>query len=287
MTLELEKRIGNIVGLAKNADELKLFKRFCFNVHEWLEISNVFYRIVYEDGSDKQKAVLANDHPLNIIIVKFPLKLVELSQTIFLDSIDNLKLKSVNKINLASSLDKETNKEVVEYLKELKSLSMAQGKGSAEIFSDISLKAHEMILSQAEEDLRRNPDRDTTRDIIRNLLILREDIENEMSENRLSAFESEPLTFQSVRMLNILASCLVHIEKEDIAIKIWEIIVSPHQIFQTLDNLETKKQAIWKKEQGEHLKHLLHYMDLSRKYGRYELSMQKSHEAIVICHRLK
>lgn len=163
--------------------------------------------------------------------------MVELSQTIFLDSIDNLKLKSVNKINLASSLDKETNKEVVEYLKELKSLSMAQGKGSAEIFSDISLKAHEMILSQAEEDLRKNPDRDTTRDILRNLLILREDIENEMSENRLSAFESEPLTFQSVRMLNILASCLVHIEKEDIAIKIWEIIVSPHQIFQTLDNL--------------------------------------------------
>lgn len=286
MTAGLEKRIGNIVGLAKDPIEEDLFKRFCFNVHEWLEISSVFYRIVYEDlGGDK--AVLASDHPLNIIIVKFPLQIIDLSQKIFTNPIINLKLKSVNKIKTLSSPDKEVNRQVIEYFKELKELCKAQDTGSEEIFSDIGLKTHEMILNQAEEDLKRNTDRDPTKEIIRNLLILREDLEKEMSDNRQNAFESESLTFQSVRMLNILAECLVRIERDDIAIGIWELIVSPHQIFQALDNLETRKQGLWKRQPEEHLKHLLNYMDLSRKYGCYELSMRKSQEAICICHRLK
>ena len=69
-------------------------KKFAYEIHQLLEISNVFYRIMYDPSNPKVKENTdAHKNPLSIILVKYPAKIVEVAQQIFEDDIHDLKVK--------------------------------------------------------------------------------------------------------------------------------------------------------------------------------------------------
>ena len=61
-------------------------KKFAYEIHQLLEVSNVFYRIMYDPSSSSAKMkenIDAHNNPLSIILIKYPAKIVEVAQQIF------------------------------------------------------------------------------------------------------------------------------------------------------------------------------------------------------------
>ena len=89
-------------------------KKYAFEIHHLLDVSNVFYRIMYNPLGQP----LAQRHPLNVIIIQYPVKLVEVSQSIFNEDISTLKLNFFNHIShdRISDNSPEQNQEVITFL---------------------------------------------------------------------------------------------------------------------------------------------------------------------------
>ena len=68
-----------------------MMKKFAFEIRQILEISNVFYRIMY-NPQDTKNALLAVSNPLGVILVKYPNKVQEIGQRIFNRSLKELKI---------------------------------------------------------------------------------------------------------------------------------------------------------------------------------------------------
>ena len=61
-------------------------KKFAYEIHQLLEVSNVFYRIMYDPNNSSAKMkenIDAHNNPLSIILIKYPAKIVEVAQQIF------------------------------------------------------------------------------------------------------------------------------------------------------------------------------------------------------------
>ena len=69
-------------------------KKFAYDIHQLFEVSNVFYRIMFDPNNTAiRENTDAHKNPLSIILVKYPAKIVEVAQQIFILDIHNLKLK--------------------------------------------------------------------------------------------------------------------------------------------------------------------------------------------------
>lgn len=71
-----------------------------------------------------------------------------------------------------------------------------------------------------------------------------------------------------MRMSNLIAECLILIEKEELAVNILDIICNAPKIFEQLDLIEEKKKTVWRTDLEGKFKHLVWYMNLAKDYGR-------------------
>ena len=89
--------IKEIIGLNRDHENQETMKKFGYLIHELLEMSNVFYRIMYKPEGSINSAI-AQEHPLNVIIVRYPTKLTEIAQDLFKEDINKIKVKHFEKL---------------------------------------------------------------------------------------------------------------------------------------------------------------------------------------------
>ena len=98
-------------------------KKYAYEIHQLIEISNVLYRITYDPDNSKGKNIVdKSNHPLHVIIAKYPNKLTDIALNIFSESIEELKITHFDKIDLSSSPEKNQSQEAINYIKEFKNM---------------------------------------------------------------------------------------------------------------------------------------------------------------------
>ena len=73
--------------------------------------------------------------------------------------------------------------------------------------------------------------------VIQDLNDLRVKIEDVLIDQRKSTFEKEEEVFQSIKMLDLMAECMILLEEKDTAIQIWEMIFEANKIFTAMDKI--------------------------------------------------
>lgn len=89
-----------MVGLCQKVEFVETMKKYAYEIHQLIEISNVFYQITY--STDRDKIMKKADHPLNVIMVRYPHKLLQIAQNIFSESLKSLKITHYDKIDFSS-----------------------------------------------------------------------------------------------------------------------------------------------------------------------------------------
>lgn len=130
MTDDIKDILLNILSLKHDRNTRDKISEYVYRMISIMEISNVFYRIVYE--KDNKTSFTKADHPLNFIVSKYPTKLTTLSQRLFDKSIEELKLENVNEIIKNFSEKNDNTEHYIEYLNELKQLDFSNTSWSKE-----------------------------------------------------------------------------------------------------------------------------------------------------------
>ena len=177
-----------MISLHRDAESKLLMKKFAYEIHQLLEVSNVFYRIM-NDPSEKIKNPQTHEHPLNIIIIKYPNTVIQVAQTIFDENIYELQLLHNNKMSAANLIQKTENpeqtKEVINYLTELSKITpdkVHENEELCEFIKKIPSQMNNLVLGHVESNLRRlagfnNPNRSELIENLVNLNNLREKAE--------------------------------------------------------------------------------------------------------------
>ena len=105
----LDDIISEMISLHRDVESKELVKKFAYDIHQLLEVSNVFYRIMYNPDSEKNKNAATHEHPLNTIIIKYPNRIIQISQELFEESIYEIKLRHNSEMSAANLLGQAEN----------------------------------------------------------------------------------------------------------------------------------------------------------------------------------
>jgi len=84
---QIDSILAEILFVVPPADQI-MFKKYAFSIHSMLEICTLFFKITFNGDTFLD---IGADHPLNAIIVRYPIGLSEIFKSIFEDEYSILK----------------------------------------------------------------------------------------------------------------------------------------------------------------------------------------------------